>query len=136
MSAYNFKARYVEHIRSGRKRHTIRAEGKRRHARPGERVQLYTGMRTKACRKIMPDPLCTKVESIEMARVPLILPNGEEAGFTLVSVCIDGQRLEPDECVSLAYADGFDNFTQMVDFFESRLPFKGKLIHWRPRALP
>lgn len=34
------------------KRQTIRAIGKRRHARPGETLQLYTAMRTKQCEKI------------------------------------------------------------------------------------
>lgn len=116
MSAYNFKARYVPHIRSGRKRHTIRAEGKRRHARPGERVQLYTGMRTKQCAKIMPDPLCTKVEDIELYEW---------------TVRVAGQILFADECEVLAYADGFENFAEMMEFFGPRLPFKGKLIHWR-----
>jgi hypothetical protein len=117
MAAYNFKPRYVPHILSGRKRHTIRDEGKRRHARPGERMQLYTGMRTKACKKIMPDPICTKVETIELHQ------------FT---VRIEGHILFADECEALAWADGFENFAEMHAFFAPRMPFKGKLIHWRP----
>lgn len=47
MVAYSFQKRFVEPIRSGRKRQTIRADRKR-HARPGEVLQLYSGMRTNA----------------------------------------------------------------------------------------
>lgn len=130
MPAYNFKRQFVAPIRSGRKRHTIRAKRKRA-TKPGEQLQLYCGMRTKHCEKIIPDPLCTKVEDIEMARVPVILPDGEVARFTLVSLAVGGQRLELDECEALAYADGFSSFDEMMQFWEGRLPFKGDIIHWR-----
>lgn len=122
MAAYNFRPCYVEHILSGRKRHTIRAEGKRRHARPGELVQLYTGMRTKACKKIMMDPRCTLVQPIEITKDWAIL--------------IDGYELDITEADRLAYADGFETWRDMMEFFNDRLPFKGKLIHWRPDAPP
>lgn len=58
MVAYNFQSQFVEAIRNGSKSHTIRRNGKRRHARPGESLQLYSGMRTKACKKIITDPEC------------------------------------------------------------------------------
>lgn len=51
MVAYSFKRRFAEPILAGAKRQTIRAD-RRRHARPGEELQLYTGMRTKSCRLI------------------------------------------------------------------------------------
>lgn len=79
-------------------------------------MQLYTGMRTKKCEKIIPDPLCTKVEDIELYEW---------------TVRVAGQILFADECEALAYADGFENFAEMMGFFGPRLPFKGKLIHWR-----
>lgn len=47
MVAYNFQARFAPLVESGRKTITIRTRGTaRRHARPGDRVQLYTGHRT------------------------------------------------------------------------------------------
>lgn len=52
MVAYNFQARFAPDVAAGRKLQTIRAEGRRAHAKAGDRVQLYTGMRTKACRKL------------------------------------------------------------------------------------
>ena len=60
MPAYTFQSRFAPLVASGEKRQTIRAIGKRRHAAVGDRIQLYTGMRTKACRKLVtPDPVCT-----------------------------------------------------------------------------
>jgi hypothetical protein len=81
-------------------------------------MQLYVGMRTKACRKIMPDPICTLVENIEMKKDWAIL--------------LDGFELDVTEAERLAYADGFETWREMMEFFDDRLPFKGKLIHWRP----
>lgn len=49
--AYSFKSRFAEPILDGHKGGTIRAD-RRRHARPGEEMQLYIGMRTKHCRLI------------------------------------------------------------------------------------
>lgn len=45
MVAYSFKDRFVGPISSREKRQTIRRAGKKRHARPGDRLQLYTGPR-------------------------------------------------------------------------------------------
>ena len=52
MVAYSLKPRFIPPILSGAKRQTIRAISRRRHAIPGETLQLYTGMRTKQCRLI------------------------------------------------------------------------------------
>jgi hypothetical protein len=58
MVAYSFQKQFVPAIISGKKRQTIRAFGKRRHAYVGEPIQLYVGMRTKQCAKIIPDQIC------------------------------------------------------------------------------
>lgn len=63
MPAYNFRKQFAPLVESGQKRQTIRTIGKRRHARAGEPLQLYTGQRTKACRKLFsPDPECDHLE--------------------------------------------------------------------------
>ena len=51
MVAYSFQRRFAEPILEGTKGGTIRAD-RRRHARPGEELQLYVGMRTKQCRLV------------------------------------------------------------------------------------
>ena len=70
MPAYNFQKQFAPLVESGQKRQTIRAIGKRRHARPGESLQLYTGQRTKACRKLIsPDPECVSVQAVYMFKI-------------------------------------------------------------------
>lgn len=51
MVAYSFPKCFIDPILSGRKAQTIRGD-RRRHARPGEELQLYSGMRTRSCRLI------------------------------------------------------------------------------------
>lgn len=61
MVAYSFQCQFVPLIEAGTKLQTMRPQRKR-HARVGEPIQLFTGMRTRACRKIIePDPICTAV---------------------------------------------------------------------------
>jgi hypothetical protein len=116
MPAYNFMAQFREPILSGRKKHTIRAFRKRS-TKPGERIVLYTGMRTKHCSKIA-ETACTRVQHITIG------PRG--------AIAIDGELLGADEKERLAYADGFDGFEEMMYFWEGRLPFDGEIIHWKP----
>lgn len=69
MVAYSFQAQFVAPIVTRTKRQTVRAIRKR-NPREGERLQLYVGMRTKACRKIIPDPVCTGWELVRIAVDP------------------------------------------------------------------
>lgn len=65
MVAYSFKPSFAAEIAAGRKRQTIRRPrgGRGRHARVGDGLQLYTGMRTKACRKLG-DAVCAEVREV------------------------------------------------------------------------
>ncbi|MFW5497739.1 MULTISPECIES: hypothetical protein [unclassified Maridesulfovibrio] len=124
MVAYSFKLQFAEDVESGKKKQTIRADRKR-HARPGEAVQLYTGMRTKKCRKLVdPDPICTAVRDIEIASI-YDFADVRVAGVNLVGA----ERL-----TAFALADGFDSIDEFVAFFkkEHGLPFRGVLVEWEP----
>lgn len=122
MVAYNFQARFAPMVERGEKRQTIRAVGKRRHAHVGEPVQLYTGMRTKACRKLIePDPVC--VERYDIRLTDLGLEFWDVRGdlhFSAMSPRLFANR------------DGFRDFDEMLEFFEGAhgLPFQGVLIGW------
>lgn len=118
MVAYNFQSRFAPLVESGEKRQTIRAEGKRRHARPGDALQLYTGMRTKGCRKLM-DTKCTFATEVYICR---------GIGSPAVTLAEFGAP-DPD---AFARADGFDDFHAMLDWFAKMhgLPFAGVLIKW------
>ena len=60
MVAYSFNKQFIEPIRLGIKTQTIRAHGKRRHAQMGDALQLYSGMRTAHCVRIIEDTVCTE----------------------------------------------------------------------------
>ena len=127
MVAYNFKAQFAPLVQAGQKLQTIRALGKRRHARPGDALQLYTGMRTKGCRKLMPDIPCIGATPVEMDVTP----------HTGLSLFLGDTALELPAIIDLAKADGFghdgsDPLDQFIRFFEARMPFKGVLIEWQP----
>lgn len=64
MVAYSFKRQFCEPIVAGTKRHTIRNDRKR-HARPGEQLQLYYGMRTTSC-KLLGRATCNFVAPIRL----------------------------------------------------------------------
>lgn len=132
MVAYSCKSRFVEPIRLWKaeplnplaKTGTIRAHRKR-HARPGEMVQLYCGMRTRSCYRIIDDVLCQRVNEIifdlRTSTRPFLISNGV--------------RIEDREARHrFARADGFHGgFEQMVEFWlNSHGPsrFEGVHILW------
>lgn len=122
MVAYSFQKRFAGLVETGVKTQTIRGHRKR-HARPGEPIQLYAGMRTKACRKLVdPDPVCTSV-----ANLTIWVPTR----FELAHVVMAGRR----EYVTAKFA-GADGFDSAEDFtrwwFDTHGPgeFHGVLIRW------
>jgi len=64
MVAYSFNKGFAAPIRAGTKRQTIRLPRKR-HARPGEELQLFTGMRTKHC-ELIGRATCTGVHDVRL----------------------------------------------------------------------
>jgi hypothetical protein len=117
MPAYNFKKQFASRVEEGSKRQTIRAHRKNGlDAKPGDKLYLYTGMRTKACRKLI-EATCASVEAIEIHHM---------------SVYISGRMLSAKELRDLALADGFRDATSFLSFFhkEHELPLHGVLIKW------
>lgn len=132
MGLYNFQARFVPFIKARSKKHTIRA--KRKHpAKPGETLYLYTGLRTKKARRIIPPVECVKVEEIEIVELVIDRDDDDEQAEHIESalVRIDGTELSEDECEQLARRDGFSDFAEMRKFWNGRLPFEGHIIHWK-----
>ena len=99
MVAYSFKAFFGPQIVVGSKTQTVRAD-RRRHARPGETLPLFTGMRTRDCRKLLDrDPTCSFVSPINIQTNTLV--------GGIASIEIDGSVLHRDEIEAFARADGF-----------------------------
>jgi hypothetical protein len=118
MVAFNFKAQFADDVESGKKRQTIRQQ---RRARLGDRLQLYTGMRTKKCRKLR-DAECMDV-------VPLMILSDS---FGRLRVVVDGKEIRGGRLDAFVTADGFARRMDMRDFFADQygLPFLGWLIRW------
>lgn len=140
MTAYSFKLRFVGPIRAGLgtyepilglepaivhpKRQTIRSVGERRHARPGEIVQLYHAMRTKHCFKIG-DGRCTET-------APMIIWVNPET----IAIERSKMMLSRPEMEQFAQADGFADAADMAAFWRKAHKgiekFDGLLIKWEP----
>lgn len=140
MVAYNFHPMFEPQIVDLSKQQTVRANRKR-HARPGEPVQLYAGMRQRGCRKLLkPDPICLSVQRISIATSGLI-------NEVVASIAVDGIPLDRDEIEAFARADGFaperiqsegcaTARENMGRFWLARHGvghFEGVLIRWNPR---
>lgn len=120
MVAYSFKRRFVEPIQIGTKTHTIRG-ARKRHAMPGERLQLFHGMRTRHCEKILPDPVCLSIDPIRMFFRGHVLE--------WVRVADDLVR----DLQDFARADGFKDAGDLANFWElqgGETTFNGVLISW------
>lgn len=124
MVAYSFKKQFAPKILDGTKRGTIRAERKR-HARPGEPLQLYTGMRTKACH------LIARATCVDV--VPIQIDLSQRGGFVLFPnrECIESHA----GLTAFAISDGFATWADMRAFWEREHPdtpnFSGVHITWR-----
>src|SRR3954469_9461421 len=135
MPAYSFQERFIPFIIDESKDHTVRAEraGRSRHARPGETVYLYYGMRTKWCRKIG-EATCVATRPIYICEKGIFFPG------------LSGALYEPSQQGRdlFAWKDGFrpegstlDNpagaFELMIRFWRQthELPFQGVVIYWK-----
>lgn len=114
MPALNFSPQFADLVKTGRKLQTVR-KPRKRPIRIGETVSLYTGQRTKECRRLGKG-IVYWIGWIKISEDVLLL---------------DGFRQEdPDR---FARHDGFKDFSEMKDWFRERygLPFTGEVIHWK-----
>lgn len=133
MVALSFKGQFAAPIVAGIKRQTIRA-GRKRPPREGERLQLYVGMRTKHCRKIISDPVCTEV------RVICIVVDPSNPNI-IAEIDFGDFKLKAHEIERFARADGFvangecSARRAMGNFWMRHHgpgEFVGLLIRWEP----
>jgi hypothetical protein len=116
MVAINFSADHAPKVESGEKNQTIRQT---RRGKVGDRCQLYTGQRTKECRKLRSDdPPLLHVTPCH------IRPEGFVVGNT---------KGVPKGRDAFARADGFKDYKTMVAWFKARYgseTFVGFLHVW------
>jgi hypothetical protein len=116
MSLLGFKKQFAGPVERREKRQTIRA--KVHGHQVGRPIQLYTGLRTKACRKLADvDPVCVSID-------PVVIAWGGycKIGGTLFG----GERM-----AAFAAADGFASTKAFFEFFcPDKATFTGFLIRW------
>jgi hypothetical protein len=115
MVAFNFQAQFVPEIESGRKTQTIRQKAR---AGEGDLLQLYTGQRTKACRKIA-DAIC--IDSMYI-------------GMTARGITLGDKSRHPSNIDDFARADGFADYAAMWKWFSERYKtqsFTGYITRWQ-----
>lgn len=116
MVAIGFKKAFAPDVEARRKKQSIRANNR---FRVGQRLQLYTGMRTRQCRKLSAeDPVITSVESVVV-----------DEDF----ISVGGKILDYVDRARMAVADGFADWAAFEAFFENSeqgLPFHGHLVKW------
>ena len=122
MPALNFQAQFATLVESGQKAQTIRAPRKDgRDPKRGDTLHLFTGMRTKACRRLG-RAVCSHTYPVEIRRDVIVLlpPIGD---------VYRGGTWKADD---FARKDGFADFDEMRDWFERThgLPFTGRVIRW------
>lgn len=114
MPAINFKKEFSDKIISGQKKQTIRKQRKNCFL-PDKPLYLYTGLRTKSCKKLL-ETKCISVKKIEISD----------------KVKVDNIELSKEQSLKLALDDGFNNLHEFKEFFRKQytLPFIGVLITW------
>ena len=120
MHALNFQERFALKVASGEKRQTIRRVWKRP-IKAGDKLYLYTGMRTKRCRPLR-TAVCLKREAVLINEHSIsAVRNG------VLEIWTEGEAAN-----WFARLDGFDSWEEMRDWFKARygLPFEGVLIMW------
>ena len=127
MPALNFAAKFAPLVESGRKRQTIRAR-RRCPIREGQRLYLYTGMRSKRCRKLG--------EGVVVETLPIRIECHDDRMTGRVELA--GRELRGAELDALIIADGFETHWEFFDWFYGRdYADDAVLIRWRlVRELP
>lgn len=112
-------------IKSGEKRQTIRsASDKWANVKAGDRLTLYTGLRTKECRKLG--------EAVVESITPITLQSA--AGWVEANTQLGVFRLSSIDLQNLARRDGFENTRDFFAFFNRKYDgdaFEFYVIRWK-----
>jgi hypothetical protein len=118
MVAYNFQKAFAPLVESGQKRQTLRFP-RRRDARPGEPIQLFTAQRTRYCRKLIdPDPICLEVSPVTL-RTCTTDPETAPEGFQVLR---KETPLNLEQLTQFCQADGFEGREDFWEFFARQYP--------------
>ena len=114
---------FIDKILSGEKRQTIRRAGfKWGSVKVGDKLTLYTGLRTKECRKLG-EAIVKNIWEVKLYEEGLIGAITREGEYWLTT----------DEINRLAKLDGFDDGYDFWNFFDAHYPerpIEMRVIRW------
>ena len=126
MPAFNFQSRFATKVLDGTKLQTIRAErkDKRPHAKVGDTLSLYTGMRTKQC-LLLRTARCLDILDIYINPAGFYLFRGDQP------IALKTKRPDLDK---FAIADGFESWEDLCQWLQSnhQVALIGSVIRWAP----
>ena len=133
MVAYSFMEQFQRPILQGTKRHTLRAPrtGRARHARVGDELQLYFGLRTKACRRLgtahcaerRPVLLLTRLVQGRLRREVWLGDPGDIWPVACPEEIPSGSaRLTPAQLRQFVAADGFPRVSEFWTHWQRQAP--------------
>ena len=115
---------FIDKILSGAKRQTIRRAGpKWANVKAGDKLTLYTGLRTKACRKLG-EAVVKYIGKVKLYK----------AGLIGAITCEGEYWLTEDEIDRLTKLDGFDDIYDFWKFFDAHYPerpIEMVVIRWK-----
>ncbi|PHR94022.1 MAG: hypothetical protein COA69_00035 [Robiginitomaculum sp.] len=119
MVAINFSV-FLDKVETREKRMTIRRTTR---GKVGDKLQLYTGMRTKKCRKLVDEDATLQ----EIA--PVKIDETSTQIYRNLFGVVQWAHIDPED---FAQKDGFDCFEDMKTFFRKQygLPFVGVAHSW------
>lgn len=104
MVAFNFQPDFADPIETSRKIQTVRCK---KRAEAGDVLQLFTGQRTKSCRRLL--PLKTVICSVS-----------DYCHLEQDGIVFGDKTLHPANVDEFAQMDGFRCFEDMLAWFQSR----------------
>ena len=115
MPIISFKKQFADSVKLGIKEQTIRKNGKRKY-KVGDKLYLYTGLRTKGCKKLGEG----KIKAVKSIYIDWNL------------IVLDGEKLNNIQKYELSHLDGFNDTYELEKWFDKihGLPFEGRLIKW------
>lgn len=122
MVAYNFRKEFAPAVKNGKKRCMMRQRRKNGYLPAiGEKIDLYTGMRSKGCVKLRR----VTVQSVQ----PITIICEDE---DVTRVAINGTPLGSHEIIALAKRDGFSSVDEFRRFFRHQYGTQSYLylIEW------
>ena len=108
---------FKEKVKSGVKRQAIAKKPRKNPIKAGDKLDLCWKQQSLGIEKLG-EAICKRIDPIEISKNRLVLPYISSGMFNVLN--------------AFAIADGFDDWNQLIKFFEETygLPFKGVLIEW------